>query len=218
MTDLPVWRIALNDSSHPMYSIAWDVFGRRFNVDRTAKKYEDRRDEILPFLYAILDSEDLYMENALGEGYAPIHAVDLLGEWQVLEAIPRLLAYVDDENDEDDDIIVNGRAALALEKMPPEAIDQLLEYGQRDDKRAMSAMFMLTYVGHGDERCFDFICSVFERMKTEYDIITVAECLADNNLEKAEVYLLEKSKQGRFRRFKSDFKGIIEAARRDDWR
>ena len=132
----------------------------------------------------------------------------------MLEAIPRLLAYVDDDvDDEDADVIVNGRAALALEKMPPEAIEQLLEYGQRDDNRAMSAMFMLTYVGQGDERCFDFICSVFERMKDEYDIITVAQCLADNNLEKAEAYLLEKSKKGRFRRFKSNFEGIIEQAK-----
>lgn len=214
MTDVPVWRAALNDSSHPMYSIAWDVFQERFNAERVAQKHAERRDEILPFLYAILDTDALYTEGSLGGGFAPINAVRLLGMWQVIEAIPRLLAYLDEE---DDDAIVKDRAAFALQQMPSEAIEPLLAYGQQDEARAMDAMFILTHVGKGDDRCFAFICSVFERMKQEFDIITVAECLAINNVEKAEAYLQERSKKGRFRRYQSDFAKIIAEVKRGDW-
>lgn len=215
MTDLPVWRVALNDSSHPMYSIAWAVFREKFNTERVADKFADRRDEILPFLYAILDADELYAERSLGGGFAPINAVSLLGEWQVVEAIPRLLTYLDDNDN--DDAIVNDRAAFALQQMPPEAIEPLLEHGQRDEARAMDAMFILTHVGKGDDRCFAFICNVFERMTDAFDIVTVAECLAINNLEKADVYLQEQSEKERFRRYKSDFKKIIEEVKRGDW-
>lgn len=214
MTDVPVWRAALNDSSHPMYSIAWDVFQERFNTERVAQKHAERRDEILPFLYAILDTDALYAEGSLGSGFAPINAVSLLGAWQVVEAIPRLLGYLDEE---DDDAIVKDRAAFALQQMPPESIEPLLAYGQQDEARAMDAMFILTHVGKGDDRCFAFICSVFERMKQEFDIITVAECLAINNLEQAEAYLQERSKKGRFRRYQSDFEKIIAEVKRGDW-
>lgn len=214
MTEIPVWRAALNDSSHAMHSIAWDVFQERFNAERVAQKHAERRDEILPFLYTILDTDALYTEGSLGGGFAPINAVSLLGVWQVIEAIPRLLAYLDEE---DDDAIVKDRAAFALQQMPPEAIEPLLAYGQQDEARAMDAMFILTHVGKGDDRCFAFICSVFERMKQEFDIITVAECLAINNLEQAEAYLQERSKKGRFRRYQSDFAKIIEEVKRGDW-
>ena len=60
MTDVPVWRAALNDSSHPMYSVACDGFQERFNAGRVAQKHAERRDKILPFLYAILDTDALY--------------------------------------------------------------------------------------------------------------------------------------------------------------
>lgn len=214
MTEIPVWRAALNDNSHPMYSIAWDVFRESFNIERVAQKYAERRDEILPFLYAILNTDTLYYEESLGGGFAPINAVSLLGAWQVVEAIPRLLAYLDEE---DDDAIVKDRAAFALQQMPPEAIEPLLAYGQQDETRAMDAMFILTHVGKGDERCFTFICNIFDRMTQELDIITVAECLAINNVEKAEAYLQERSKKGRFRRYKSDFEKIIAEVKRGDW-
>lgn len=216
MAELPVWRAALTDSSHPMYSIAWYLFREKFNAARVAEKYADRRDEILPFLYAILDEDSLHHEGSLGDGYAPINAVNLIGAWQVVDAIPRLLAYLD--NDEyDDDTFISDRAAFALERMPPEAIEPLLEYGQLGEDQAMTAMFILTRVGKGDDRCFAFICSVFERATTELDITTIADCLAANNLDKAEAYLREKSQHGRYRRYRSDFEKIIESNRRDDW-
>lgn len=214
MSDVSVFRLALKDSTHPMYSIAWDIFRSKFNPDKVAKRHGEHRDEILPFLYEILDAEELYAEGSLGSGFAPINTLSLLGAWQVVEAIPRLLTYLDAD---DEDTIVTDRAAYALQQMPPEAIDPLLEYGQRDRARAMDAMFILTHIGKGDERCFEFICRVFERMSEEFDIITVAECLAINNLDKAEAYLREQSQKKPFRRYKSDFEHIIEAIKAGNW-
>ncbi|MEL6526877.1 MAG: hypothetical protein AAFQ07_14330 [Chloroflexota bacterium] len=216
MTDtMPVYRAALKDSSHPMYSIAWDLFRKKFNTEKVAQRHADRRDEILPFLYTILDTEELLLDTSLGEGFAPINAVQLLGQWQVVEAIPRLLTYLMDDDD-DEIYIINDRASYALQQMPPEAIDPVLEFGQ-EEAHAMDAMFILTEIGKGDERCFEFICSVFERQTHEIDIIAVAESLAINNLDKAEVYLQEQGRKKRYRRYRSDFERIIAEVRRGDW-
>lgn len=214
MSEVPLYRLALKDSAHPMYSIAWDVFREKFNTEKVAQKHAERREEILPFLYAILDVEELYFEGSLGNGFAPINAVSLLGAWQVVEAIPRLMSYLDED---DDDVIVKSRAAIALQNMPAEhIIEPLLAYSQNPAK-VLDVMFILTHAGKDDERCFAFICDVFERQTEEFDIITVAECLAINNVEEAERYLQEQSRKKPFRRYRPDFERIIAEVKQGNW-
>lgn len=213
MTEIPEWRKAINDSSHPMSDLAWRLFQEEFNAEKTAKRYADRREEALPFLYLILDADELYYEQSLGSGYAPINTVSLLGEWQVVEAIPRLLPLITDDDDQE---LLVDRVVFALEKMPPEAIEPILEYGQ-EEAHAMDAVFILSKIGKGDERCFDFICSVFERMTTEFDIITVAESLASNNLKKAESYFQEKTQKGPLRRYRKVLQKTIKQVKAGFW-
>lgn len=213
MAEIPLYRVALKDSSHPMNSIAWDVFRETFNTEKVVQKHAERRDEILPFLYSILDSEDLHLEGSLGNGFAPINAVSLLGAWQVVEAIPRLLNYIDED---DDDLIIKSKAAVALQQMPPEhVIEPLLKYGQNEAK-ALDAMFILTHAGKDDKRCFNFICKMFEQQTDEFDIITIAECLAINDITKAEDYLQQQGKKKPFSKYKSDFEKIIAEVKRGD--
>jgi len=213
MTEILEWRKAINDSSHPMSDLAWRLFQEEFNVEKTAKRYADQREEALPFLYLILDADELYYEQSLGSGFAPINAVSLLGEWQVVEAIPRLLPLITD--DDDQELLVDC-VVFALEKMPSEAIEPILEYGQ-EEAHAMDAVFILSKIGKGDERCFDFICSVFEHMTTEFDIITVAESLASNNLEKAESYFQEKTQKGPLRCYRKVLQKTIKQAKAGFW-
>ena len=213
MTDQPEWRRALNDSSHPMYNFAWHLFSPRFDARKVSERFADRRAEAVPFLMTIIrDVDELYHEGSLGGGHAPINAADLLGEWQVAEAVPLLLTLLEDRSMS----VLADSAAHALEQMPPETIDTILEFGQ-NEAHAMDAMFILSKIGKGDERSFEFICKVFEGKTDKFDIITVAECLAINNVTKAEVFLQEKARHKRFRRYQDDFQKIIDEVKARQW-
>ena len=213
MTEQPEWRRALNDSSHPMHSFAWYLFSPRFDVTKVSERFADRRAEVVPFLMTIIrDVDELYHEGSLGGGDAPINAVTLLGEWQIAEAAPLLLNLLEDRLMG----VLADSAAYALEQMPPETIDTILEFGQ-NEAHAMDAMFILSKVGKGDERSFEFICKVFERRTKQLDIITVAECLAINNVTKAEAFLQEKARHKRFRRYQEDFRKIIDEVKAGLW-
>lgn len=213
MTEQPEWRRALNDSSHPMHSFAWYLFSPRFDVTKVSERFADRRAEVVPFLMTIIrDVDELYHEGSLGDGDAPINAATLLGEWQIAEAAPLLLNLLVDEYMD----VLYDSAARALEQMPPETIDTILEYGQHE-AHAMNAVFILSKVGKGDERSFEFICKVFEGKTDQLDIITIAECLAINNVTKAETFLQEKARHKRFRRYQEDFRKIIDEVKAGLW-
>lgn len=210
---IAIYRQALKDSTHTLSSIAWELFRQQFDVKRVAKKYTERQAELIPFLYVLVDDKKLYEEGALGSGYAPINAVRLLGEWGIVDAVPRLLTIIEEE---DRDIIIADQAAVALEKMPAEAIDAILEYGQKENQD-ISAAFILTRVGRGDDRCFAFITQVFERVTDELDIISIAECLVSNDVDKAEVYFEEQTKSRKYRRYRQDFQAMLEEKRSGLW-
>jgi len=218
MTDLPEWRKALNDSSHPMNRIAWDLFREQFNVQKVAERHADRRDAIIPFLYLIIDTEELQYESAPGGGFAPINAVKLLGEWQVVAAVPRLLSII--QEDEDGAFILTNDARLALENMPPEAIDILLEYVQKDPYTdTEDVLSILAIVGKGEDRVFDFICRTFEKIVREKgDVITAAEFIGVNNPKKATAYLEEQLKKGLFTEYQISYiRDFIKEVKAGHW-
>jgi hypothetical protein len=178
-----------------------------------ARRFADQREEIVPFLYAVIDDKRLYAEKSLGRGYAPPHAISLLGQWQVVEAVPRLITILEESHVLD---IVSDRAAGALKQMPPEAIEPVLAFGQKEE-HAMDAMFILASIGKGDDRCFDFIADVLEQQTAEIDIISTAESLALNNVDRAETVFQKITQKGRFRRYRDDFEKIIEEVRAGLW-
>ena len=49
---------------------------------------------IVPALVEVLNNEPLQMEDAPGGGWAPIHAVDLLGQMQAVAAIPSMVMWI----------------------------------------------------------------------------------------------------------------------------
>jgi len=49
---------------------------------------------IVPALLDVLNNEPLQMEDAPGEGWAPIHAVDLLREMRATEAIQPMVLWM----------------------------------------------------------------------------------------------------------------------------
>lgn len=215
MTTQPIWREALNDSTHSLHNFAWLLFGQRFNAPKVAQRFADQQAAILPMLDVILDDEALYLDNAIGGGSAPINAVSLLGEWQIVEAVPRLLTIIR-ENEDDPLLVVADRASYAMGQMPPAAIEPILAFAEENEERATSAMFWLAKVGQGDERSFAFICTVFERMTGDFNIMSAAESLVTNNVERAAPYLMAQSEGGRFKKYRQDFQRLIAEYQTDE--
>jgi hypothetical protein len=79
------------------------------------------------------------------------------------------------------------------------------------------AMFILASIGKGDDRCFDFIADVLEQQTAEIDIISTAESLALNNVDRTETVFQKITQKGRFRRYRDDFEKIIKQVRAGLW-
>ena len=109
-----VWREALKDGQHPRHQAAWLLFSQTMQPTSAARLLATQKETVIPWLFEILDTERLYELGSLGDGVAPIHAVELLGAWQVREAVPRLLKLLEDE---DWEAIVHDRAIIALQAM-----------------------------------------------------------------------------------------------------
>src|SRR5689334_13945201 len=105
--DDPIWRQAIKDEQHPLHRAAWQLFSPSFNAPYTAQSLAAQKDEVIDFIYLILGADELYNEDSLGKGDAPINAVSLLAEWKVTEAIPRLISILETESE---DTVVYGEA------------------------------------------------------------------------------------------------------------
>jgi len=84
-----------------------------------------RRAEAIPALMVLASDEYLQVEDSPGEGCAPIHAVELLGELKAVEAIPALIDIVADSDPED---FIFSAAIHALGKIGPPALEEVLTF------------------------------------------------------------------------------------------
>lgn len=183
---LPVWKEASKDNQHPLHQATWLLFAEKFNAKYADKQLAAKKDEIIEYMYLILDTEELYYNESFGSGYAPAHCATLLGHWQVTDAIPRLMKIIIE--DDPDDLAWNN-ATLAMENMGPAAIEPVLEAYERRNIDPMRASSLLARAGKGDERCYNFIQTTFEKLKDEWDIIFEAENLLSCDEQKAIAYL-----------------------------
>ncbi|MBI5668011.1 MAG: hypothetical protein HZC41_08365 [Chloroflexi bacterium] len=195
--EMPIWRQAIHDSQHPLHRAAWLLFSEHFNVDYAAQVLESQKDTVLDFIYLILDTDDLYQVESLGSGFAPINAVHLLGKWQVVEAIPRLLQIVAQE---DWEAVVTGQACRALEDMGAAAIEPLLEFAAASPNQRVTVASILGAAGKGDARAYAFIKAVFEEQTNDMDIEYVAEHLLTCDSQQAIPYLEDGLRQGKIKK------------------
>ncbi|MCA9906558.1 MAG: hypothetical protein KC547_22040, partial [Anaerolineae bacterium] len=177
MTDerIDVWREAIKDENHPRHKAAWVLFSESKRPDGIARLLEAQKDEIIPWLYEILDTEELYHVNSFGRGWASINAIGLLGQWQVTEALPQLLKIITMENNQQ---IIANAAATAIRNMPPSITDELMAYAQAQagDSRTKLAG-LLADVAKDDARAYEWIKTVFLEQKEEMPILYMAENL-----------------------------------------
>jgi HEAT repeat protein len=77
----------------------------------------------IPPLIALLEDEALALETAPGEGWAPIHAADLLGELHAVEAVGPMLRCLEEDDWES---ILHDRLLQALPKLGPAVLEPAL--------------------------------------------------------------------------------------------
>lgn len=182
--DIPVWRRAIQEQDHPLHRIAWVLFEpeRIFHAKFIDRILPEKRADVVAFCYLLLDTDDLYEENALGGGYAPVHAARLLGHWRVEAAIPRLLHIV---RHEEPGIPVFDAALLALEEIGVAATAPLLDLLHQLDPHEDDALIplyaagTLAQIGRGNPDVWDFLKQqMYRPMDEEYDYeLMVGNCL-----------------------------------------
>ena len=184
---IETWRTAMKDEAHPRHRAAWFLFSPKTSAKAAARLLQEQSLDMIPWLYEILDTPALYLEASLGQGAAPVNAVGLLGQWQVTEAIPRLLTIIEQETWEDD---VFDEAISALQQMGPEALDPVLEFSEKVDKdKHVDLTAVVCRIGLGEERAFAYIQQVFEGEREDVLQSFVAGNLFELDPDRARDYL-----------------------------
>ncbi len=147
------------------------------------------RAEAIPALMVLAGDEYLQMEDSPGEGCAPIHAVELLGELEAVEAVPALIDIVADSDPEE---IIFSTAIHALEEIGPPALEEALTFMRYSwDVETKTALAdVVSEVGQRDERAYETLVAVWEEAAWEEGKCLLAYPLALTGGEQA-IPLLE---------------------------
>ncbi len=195
--NISIWREALRDASHPRHQVAWLLFAKTFDAEFAGRRLAEQKEAVIPWLFEILDTPELYSADSLGEGYAPIHAVELLGHWQVVEAVPRLLRILEEEKEEDS--IVRDEAVKALASMGPSIRERMLDYAEKADPALYySLAYVLSKVAKGDPHAFAWVSARLDEAQSEWGIRLVAENLLAVDPEPAIALLEERIRRRRY--------------------
>lgn len=172
--EIPVWRQALKDESHPFHRAAWMLFSKEVSLKYAERVMAEQKDEVVNFCNLILDADELYNEAALGGGDAPIHAVELLCKFKVEEAVPRLLRILDEEDWEEE---IYGATADGIASFGTVIVDPLLEKAAKaEDEQEITAIAgTLADAAPGDPRVVDFVRKTFDSAKQDFEISYMAE-------------------------------------------
>lgn len=115
----------------------------------------------VPALVAIVQDDDAHDEDAPGEGWSPIHAVELLVELKAEAAIEPLLQVFADT---DCCSIIHDRIAVRLPEFGAAALEPVLRrLGDDPDEGLFSNLCcMASELGVQDERIFQHLCKLLD--------------------------------------------------------
>jgi HEAT repeat protein len=116
---------------------------------------------VVPPLIALFEDEDLALETAPGEGWAPIHAADLLGELRATEAIEPMVRYLADDDWES---ILYNQVMEALPKVGAPALEPVLAAYDAAADRFLRMRFagVLAGLRVRDDRIYELLTSELE--------------------------------------------------------
>ena len=117
---------------------------------------------VVPGLIGLLQDESTWEEDAPGDGWPPIHAVDLLADLKATEAVePMVRAALAGDWDE----ILPDRATLRLPELGPAVLEPALRALVQDISESGRDRLcdVIAKLGVRDERVFRHLCEMFER-------------------------------------------------------
>lgn len=132
----------------------------------------------IPALIDVVLDDDLVADDAPGEGYAPIHAVELLGHLRAAEAVPLL---IDLAADTDPLYVIYSSALHALEQIGAPAQEDLLRFMRfsRDNEAKAGLAITLARASRGDEAVYESLVTLFQQATWEEGRALVAGALAE---------------------------------------
>jgi len=217
MTDQPpVWRVAIKDSDHPLHQVAWTVFSPKMKADKAAKRLEARKDEAIPFLLLILQNEELAEEGSLGDGMAPVHAIDLLATWRVEDALPHLFDILVDEVHRENTTIMWDRTVLVLPYYGPQIVPRLLKLADEDPDEAALYLSLAADAKPGHAEVYPRAQAEFEKAvknQVYWDVDYLASTLFTADREQTIPYLQAFLKKHKMHR---DIRAVIEERLKDE--
>lgn len=152
----PIWREALSNRDHELYEAAWTLFMDKMSVEAASQRLSDKKESIIPFLYSLIEDDNLHAKSALGKGNAPVNAISLLGEWQVVEALPRLFATVENSISSQP---IYGAALNAIHHLGSEVTDEVLAWANDNPDLREEAAHILGHTAKGNAKAFDALVS-----------------------------------------------------------
>src|SRR4051794_36398395 len=116
---------------------------------------------VVPPLIALFEDEDLALETAPGEGWAPIHAADLLGELRATEAIEPMVRYLAEDDWES---ILYSTVVQALPKLGVPALEPVLAayHAAAPPMLRMSFAGILAKLRVHDDRIYELLTGELE--------------------------------------------------------
>jgi len=117
----------------------------------------------VPPLVALVEDDDAAAEDAPGEGWPPIHAVDLLADLRAEEAIAPMLRAL---RGGDMDDILSSRIAVRLPVFGAAALEPVLAElsGDRNTNRVVMLCAILANLGVKDERVWMALAGCFDEV------------------------------------------------------
>src|SRR5712692_237845 len=127
----------------------------------------------VPPLVALMENEELSLETAPGEGWAPIHAVDLLVETGASEAIQPMLSLLEET---DWDTILYDRVLQGLPRLGQAALEPTLAAyaATTDPDLQRSLVSMLAALKVRDDRIYEILTGMLQE-NPEYGAMSLAD-------------------------------------------
>lgn len=128
------------------------------------EKIVSKGSDVVPSLINLLNNEAFHMEDAPGQGWAPIHAVALLGEIKAEESIQPMLKWLLETNPSED--ILHSQLITSLGLLGEAAYPFVLEAFDKIDSEdhRMALCDTLVNTGVKSDRVFNIILNYLHEM------------------------------------------------------
>lgn len=162
-------------------------------IERGQKKWtpeqlalcQAHREEAIAALIELASDEELQLEDAPGEGYAPIRAVELLGELQAVEAVQPLIDIV--ATIEEPGVIIHDTAISALRQIGPPALEPVLTFMRYSPnvEAKLSLAEVVAEIGQRDEQAYQVLLDLWDEATWEEGRCLLAHALVTTGGEQA---------------------------------